>query len=95
MVAFECTETVSILHALIFGADGACISVSIWSVLWLVIPTVGLIALVSGLGGRYAKQMLGIGKPIYKPEPKGPHPVTDLSPLPDNGPFETRKGWFS
>ncbi len=30
----NCTETVSILHAIIFGADGACIMLSMGSILW-------------------------------------------------------------
>ncbi len=29
----NCTETVSILYALIFGAGDACVSISIWSLL--------------------------------------------------------------
>ena len=29
----DCTETVSILHAIVFGADGACVEISIGSIL--------------------------------------------------------------
>ena len=28
-----CTQTVSILYAIVFGADGACIMVDMWSIL--------------------------------------------------------------
>lgn len=30
----RCTETVSILYAVIFGADGACVEISIGSLFW-------------------------------------------------------------
>ncbi len=36
--ADPCHDTVSVLHALIFGADGACVALSAWSALLLLLP---------------------------------------------------------
>lgn len=33
LFAAECAETVSILYAIVFGADGACVLISAWSLL--------------------------------------------------------------
>lgn len=41
-----CRETVSILWALVFGAGDACVSVSMWSVIFAILPFAAFVFLL-------------------------------------------------
>lgn len=65
--AAPCTETVSIPYALIFGAGEACVNVSMWSLLWLLIPFA-----VAVMGLQWVANRLVHGAPTPGAEPGAP-----------------------
>lgn len=79
----NCRETVSILYALIFGADGACVMFSITSILTAFAAFIVLVILAQFVARRLWARLT---KPsVTQPEPESePEPETFVQPADDH-----------
>lgn len=75
----DCTETVSILYALIFGTDGACVLLSTGSILSAFAAFMVIVVLAQFLARKLWKKMTTprIVLDAAMPDPKGDHPYDD------------------
>lgn len=77
MLFDSCTQTVSILYAVIFGADGACISVSTTSILFAFGAFILLVVIAQFLARRLWKKL------TQRPAPSEGEPAN----IPKDTPF--------
>ncbi|WP_341368602.1 hypothetical protein [Yoonia sp. BS5-3] len=80
----SCRETVSILHALIFGADGACVSIGISSLLWAFGAFMVLVVIAQFAARKLWNALLGTGP---RKEARSVGTIYDDPPPPDDGPI--------
>jgi hypothetical protein len=74
-----CTETVSILYAIVFGADGACIMLSMGSILSAFAAFILLVVIAQFLARRLWAKLMRSSPPIEDEhiDPAGDHPYRD------------------
>ncbi len=47
-----CRETVNLWYALIFGADGACVELSVWTIMQVILPFAVLVTVLQVLANK-------------------------------------------
>lgn len=67
-----CAETVSVLHALIFGAGGACVDVGLGSLAPVFPVFVGAVLVLQFAARRALAALFPKGDKAPAPEPRGP-----------------------
>lgn len=80
----DCTETVSILQAIVFGADGACVMLSTGSILTAFAAFILVVMIVQFLARRLWTKLIQKSLPVENDfsdptfiEPTGDHPFHD------------------
>ena len=75
----DCTETVSILYALVFGADGACIMLSTGSILSAFAAFMVLVIIAQFIARKLWAKLTDPGTPMADDQiaPTGDHPYRD------------------
>lgn len=86
-----CRETVSIIEALIFGANGACIDLGLPSLLGGIALFIGAVVVLRVIGSAVLRRIL---PSRAKPREPAPSPEdTGLKPLPYENPIESTGAW--
>lgn len=94
-----CTKTVSIFEAVIFGANGACIDISLSSLLGGIAMFATAVIVLRYVGSRLLHRLLGLDRPKTAapgPEPKDDRPhdtEAGLTPLPYESPIKSTGAW--
>ena len=83
-----CRETVNIFEALIFGAEGACLDLSMGSLLGGVALFMGAVVVLRFLGARLVRALLSKRK-VDAPEPDD----GALKPMPYESPIKSTGAW--
>lgn len=74
----ECQETVSILNALVFGANGACVRIDIWSLLSAFAVFMGIVIILQwGARRVFARPHRPVVNQAPEPEPANQKPYQD------------------
>ena len=90
-----CTETVSILEAVVFGVDGACIDIGLASLLGAVVAFIFCVVGLRVLGSRLLKRLF----PSRRPDEPAPVAKQDaqfddgLQRMPYESPIKSTGAW--
>lgn len=84
-----CRETVSILHALVFGAEGACVDIGLASLLGGVAVFVGAVVVLRFVGARIVRRVLGQRQKVEV----APEETPGLTRMPYESPIRSTGAW--
>ncbi|MEL7149726.1 MAG: hypothetical protein AAGK71_03280 [Pseudomonadota bacterium] len=90
-----CNETVSILEALVFGANGACVDIGMYSLLGAVAAFVGCVILIRLVAMRVLSKLFpGLRGARQETVPDvQPQQKDTLQPLPYESPIRSTGAW--
>ena len=93
--ADACTETVSIVEALVFGANGACVDIGLGSLLGGIALFVGVIVALRFIGSALLRRVLPSGRASpTAPDPTAEPAATDtLQRMPYESPIRSTGAW--
>lgn len=90
-----CQETVSILQAIVFGADGACVDIGLFSILGGVALFMALVLLLRFVGSAILRHVFpSLRRRKKSPEQQVADPTSqDLQRMPYESPIRSTGAW--